>query len=72
MRPDEEFLIVERDYCADSSLPSVGLANLHAVVPGIEENKATIERACREFKQRGVTVAIFPEFCLSGDRKSVV
>lgn len=66
MSRNEELRIVERRYSEDSSLPSVGLANLHAVVPGIEENKAKIERACREFKERGVTVAIFPEFCLSG------
>ena len=62
----EEFLVVERTYSDDPSLPTVGLANLHAVVPGIEQNKAKIERACRVFKQRGANVAVFPEFCLSG------
>lgn len=62
----DEFLLVERTYCDDASLPSVGLANIHAVVPGIEENKAKVERACRVFKERGVTFAVFPEFCLSG------
>jgi len=62
----DEFLVVERAYSADPSLPSVGLANIHAVVPGIEENKKKIERACRVFRQRGANIAIFPEFCLSG------
>jgi predicted amidohydrolase len=62
----EEFLIVERTYCDDASLPTIGLANMRAVVPGIEENKAKIERAAHLFKQRGANVAIFPEFCLSG------
>ncbi len=61
-----EFRVVERTYGDDTSHPSVGLANLHAVVPGIEENKAKIERACQVFKERGVTLAVFPEFCLSG------
>jgi predicted amidohydrolase len=60
------FPVIERTYCDEPSFPSVGLANLHAVVPGIEENKAKIERACRQFKQRGVNVAVFPEFCFSG------
>jgi predicted amidohydrolase len=60
------FLIVERAYGDDASLPTVGLANIHAAVPGIEENKAKIEEACRVFKERGVNVAVFPEFCLSG------
>jgi predicted amidohydrolase len=61
-----ELPVVERTYCGDESFPSVGLANIHAVVPGIEENKAKIEAACRQFKERGVNVAAFPEFCLSG------
>lgn len=64
--PTSDFLVVERDYCDDHTQPTIGLANIHAVVPGIEENKAKIERACRTFKERGVNVAIFPEFCLSG------
>lgn len=60
------FQVVERWYSDDSALPSVGLANIHAIVPGIEENKAKIERAARIFGELGVNVAIFPEFCLSG------
>lgn len=62
----EPFPIVERTFCRDATMPTVGIANIHAAVPGIEENKASIERACRQFKERGVNVAVFPEFCLSG------
>ncbi len=60
------FQVVERTYSDHDDLPSVGLANIHAVVPGIEENKAKIERAARIFAELGVNVAIFPEFSLSG------
>ncbi len=60
------FQVVERTYSDDADQPSVGLANIHAVVPGIEENKAKIERAARIFRDMGVNVAIFPEFALSG------
>jgi predicted amidohydrolase len=61
-----DFPVVERTYCDRATFPTVGLANLHAVVPGIEENKAKIERACRQFKEHGVNVAIFPELCVTG------
>lgn len=60
------FQVVERTYCSDGSLPTVGLANIHAVVPGIEENKDKIVRATRLFAELGVDVAVFPEFALSG------
>lgn len=60
------FQVVERTYSDKDDFPSVGLANIHAVVPGIEENKAKIERAARVFADLGVDVAIFPEFALSG------
>ncbi len=60
------FQVVERTYSEDGHQPTVGLANIHAVVPGIEENKAKIERALRIFGEFGVNVAIFPEFALSG------
>jgi predicted amidohydrolase len=66
MEQVDDLLVVERTYSEDASLPTVGLANIHAVVPGIEENKAKIERACRLFKERGVSVAVFPEFSFSG------
>ncbi len=62
----DEFTVVERSYSADPGLPSVGLANIHALVPGIEENKAKVVRAARVFKERGANMAIFPEFCLTG------
>lgn len=60
------FLVVERTYCPDDAFPSIGLANIHATVPGVEENKEKIARAARVFAEFGVDVAIFPEFALSG------
>ena len=60
------FQVVERTYAHNDDFVSVGLANIHAVVPGIEENKAKVERAARVFAKLGVNVAIFPEFALSG------
>ena len=60
------FQVIERRYSDDSAKPTVGLANIHAVVPGIEENKAKIARAVSVFSELGVNVAIFPEFALSG------
>ncbi len=60
------FQVIDRTYSEDASFATVGLANIHAVVPGIEENKAKIERAARIFGELGVNVAIFPEFALSG------
>jgi len=60
------FQVVERTYSSDDSLPTIGLANIRAVVPGIEENKDKIERAVRVFRDLGTNVAIFPEFSLSG------
>ena len=62
----DEFLIAERSYCDDDSKLSVGLANIRAEVPDIDANKEKIVRACRIFKERGVDIAVFPEFCLSG------
>jgi predicted amidohydrolase len=60
------FQVVERTYSDDAALPTIGLANIHAVVPGIEENKDKIIRAVRIFCELGVDVAVFPEFALSG------
>jgi hypothetical protein len=60
------FQVVERAYSDDASLPTIGLANIHAAVPAIEENKDTIVRAVRVFRELGVEVAVFPEFALSG------
>ena len=62
----DELVVVERSYCDDDSRLSVGLANIHAVVPDIEANKDKILRAASIFKERGVNIAVFPEFCLSG------
>lgn len=66
MEDIDELRVVERTYGDDPTRPTIGLANIHAVVPGIEINKAKIERACRVFKERGVNVAVFPELCISG------
>jgi len=66
MESGDEFLIVERSYCDDDSKLSVGLANIHAEVPDVEANKDKILRAASIFKERGVNIAVFPEFCLSG------
>lgn len=60
------FQVVERTYSTDDSSPTIGLANIHAIVPGIEENKERIARATRIFADAGVNVAVFPEFALSG------
>jgi predicted amidohydrolase len=42
------------------------LANISATVPDVEANKDKILRVASIFKSRGVNVAVFPEFCLSG------
>ncbi|MFW6172884.1 MAG: carbon-nitrogen hydrolase family protein [Elusimicrobiota bacterium] len=60
------FSLLERTYSKDDSGLSVGLGNIHAIVPGIEENKTKIERACKIFKDKGCNMAVFPEFCLAG------
>jgi len=61
-----KFLITERTFSEDESKPSIGLANLHAEVPGIEQNKDKMLRAIEIFKEKGANFAVFPEFCLSG------
>jgi len=60
------FRVTERWFSHDQHLPSIGIANIHSVVPDIEENKDKIVRAVEIFKERNVNIAIFPEFCLSG------
>jgi len=62
----DEFYVVERTYSTDDSRLSVGLANISAKVPDVEANKDKVLRAAKIFKERGVNVAVFPEFCLSG------
>ena len=63
---DSEFRITERYFSNDENLLSIGIANIHSTVPDIEANKAKMLRALEIFKEKGVTWAIFPEFCLSG------
>jgi len=60
------FRVTERWFSDDRSLPSIGLANIHEVVPDIEANKERMLRAVEIFKEKEVNLAIFPEFCLSG------
>jgi predicted amidohydrolase len=62
----EEFRITERYFSSDEGLPSIGIANIHAIVPDVEANKAKMVRAIEMFKDRKANLAIFPEFCLSG------
>ncbi len=62
----DEFYVVERTYSDHQSNLSVGLANISAVVPDVEANKDKVLRVAQIFKERGVNVAVFPEFCLSG------
>jgi predicted amidohydrolase len=59
------FPVIERTFVEEDGA-TVGLANISAVVPDVEANKAKILRVARIFKERGVNVAIFPELCLSG------
>ena len=61
-----EFRITERYFSNDENLPSIGIANIHSIVPDIEANKAKMLHALEIFKEKEVTWAIFHEFCLSG------
>lgn len=63
---DDEFDVLERWFSQDEARVTIGLANIAAEVPDIEANKAKVVRALHAFKERGVNVAIFPEFTLSG------
>jgi len=60
------FKIRERDFAPGENRLSIGIANIHAIVPGIEANKDKIVEATKVFKEKKVNMAIFPEFCLSG------
>jgi len=60
------FRVTERWFSDDQSLLSIGIANIHALVPDIEANKKKIIHAIEIFKEMKVNLAIFPEFCLSG------
>ena len=61
-----EFRITERYFSNDEDLPSMGIANIHSIVPDIEANKTKMLRALEIFKEKGVNWAVFPELCLSG------
>ncbi len=66
MNDNGPLLIAER-YCSDNEGdPSIGLANIAAAVPDIEANKDKMLQVLQIFKEKGVNLAIFPEFCLSG------
>ncbi len=60
------FRITERWFSNNKDFPTIGIANIHAVVPDIEANKDKISKAVEIFKERKVNLAIFPELCLSG------
>jgi predicted amidohydrolase len=62
----DEFYVVERSYSDDPSNLSIGLANIKAHVPDVDANKDKVLRVAKIFKERGVNVGVFPEFCLSG------
>jgi len=61
-----EFRITERYFSSDEDLPSIGIANIHSIVPDIEANKTKMLRALEIFKEKGVNMAVFPELFLSG------
>jgi len=60
------FQVTERYFSNDESLPTIGIANIHAVVPDIKGNKGKIVEVLDIFKAKKVNIAVFPEFCLSG------
>jgi len=61
-----QFKLRERDFASGENRLSIGIANIHAIVPGIEANKEKIVEVMKVFKEKKVNMAIFPEFCLSG------
>jgi len=62
----KKFKVRERNFHYAENRLSIGIANIHAIVPGIEVNKEKIVEAMKVFKKMKVNMAIFPEFCLSG------
>ena len=60
------FTIVESEYSDVPNNLSVGLANIHALVPDIEANKEKILQVIDIFNRYEVNMIIFPEFCISG------
>ena len=63
---EDGFSIVERKFSDDEKGLSIGIANIHATVPDIDANKDKIERAVEIFKNKGINMILFPEFCLAG------
>jgi len=61
-----KFKVHERTFSYIDNGLSVGIANIRAIVPGIEANKDKMVEALEVFKDKKVNMAIFPEFCLSG------
>ena len=60
------FTVVESEYSDVPGNLSIGLANIHAIVPDIETNKEKILQVINVFKGYNVNMIIFPEFCISG------
>jgi len=60
------FTVVESEYSDVPGNLSIGLANIHAIVPDIETNKEKILQVINVFKKYKVNMIIFPEFCISG------
>jgi predicted amidohydrolase len=58
--------IVERKFSENNNNLSIGLANIHAIVPDIEQNKINFINCINEFKKKNVNMILFPEFCLTG------
>ncbi len=60
------FRILRRVANNDPSLLNLGIANISAIVPGIDANKTKIVDAIKILKGDGVNMILFPEFCLAG------
>lgn len=63
---EDGFHVFERVFSDHDEYLSVGIANIHSIVPDIEANKEKILRVLKIFKERQVNMAVFPEFCLTG------
>lgn len=60
------FNVLEKFYSDKNENLSIGLANIHALVPSVEMNKNKITKVVEILKNRGANMIIFPEFCLAG------
>lgn len=66
-----ELPLLERSFCASDDRIDIGIANIGSrVTPGsadgIEYNKRRMLRIIDRFKEQGVNMIVFPEFCLTG------